>query len=609
MNKITKPYRHIYICDTRDNFKQFRNYYSIKQDLVLTFDFGLKHYIESLDGNSLYIDCLCTADEMQKNNLTAAEFLKKWNYDKENKDIFTAQGIPFGFSFRIEFWSEYLYYVRLRASLEKLRKATFSSIMVCENNFFVAKILTEIGMSFEHFEAAFMPAQMPYFFDIHRYMRDALHGKSIKNFMIKVLTWSSSIILYYLDSIFHRAGNRKAIYLHIYHPTKPLFNRLQSKSNLRIVTSSVAATQGVNKYLKQRLIPVRGKIKDFDKFASLLFKRFTQDRTARFILNDGTDITLAVFDIIDTQIKCRISESLRFLNSVLLYIRNLPIDLEVMIANLGVKQVIVDCVLKSKGIPSFLIINGLMTSKHGDEAKYASYVNCYGASLKSNYFDNANNVICLGDPRMDCYINSFDKGKKIINRNAPIVGIGTSGFNNIDLISHVAVEFDFMFDILTAFQQLKEKGQLFRLIIKVRPNGVLKQYISFADEYFADLDIQIVRDAPMISVLKKIDLYISIYSQTLFEASCLGIPTIYYKKDREYLNPPFDMNSELVTINTVEDLIQAFFDFKASDQRFDSFLEKTTMEKYIGPLDGKNTERNLNFIYHLLQSHDNGDSQ
>ena len=609
MNKINKSYRHIYICDTRDNFKQCSNYYSIKNDLVLTFDFGLKHYIESLAGNSLYVDCLCSADEMQKNNFIASEFLKNWNYDKEYKDIFTSEGISFGFSFRIEFWSEYLYYVRLRSNLEKLRKATYSSIMVCENNNFIGKILAEMGIPFEYVECIGLPSKIPYFFDIHKYMRDALHGKSIRNLMIKILVKSSSIFLYYLDLIFHRADKRKAIYLHIYHPTKPIFNRLQSNNNLRIVTSTVAASKGIKKYLIQRLIPVRGKIKDFDKSASLLFKRFTQDRTARFILNDGTDITLGVFDIIDTQIKCRITESLRYLNSVLLYTRNLPIDLEVMIANLGVKQTIVDCVLKSKGIPSFLIVNGLMTCKYGDESKYANYINCYGAAYKSNYFDNANNVICLGDPRMDYYAKSFDMSPKIIDRINPIVGIGTSGFNNTDLISHVAVEFDFLYEILTAFHQLKKNGQLFSLIIKVRPNGVLSQYKSFVDEYFPDLDFEIFRDIPMNCVLHKVDLYISIYSQTLFEASCLGIPVIYYKKDREYLNPPFDMNSELVTINTVEELIQAFYDFKASDQRFDSFLEKATMEKYIGPLDGRNTERNLAFIYKVLQIVDNGDSQ
>ena len=105
----------------------------------------------------------------------------------------------------------------------------------------------------------------------------------------------------------------------------------------------------------------------------------------------------------------------------------------------------------------------------------------------------------------------------------------------------------------------------------------------------------------MRNVLEKTDFYISIYSQTLFEASCLGIPCLYYKKDTEIINdPPFDGYSELVTVGNVEDLIDAITDFRSGDQRYDAFLERRVMEKYIGPLDGKNGERNIDYIYYLL---------
>ena len=104
----------------------------------------------------------------------------------------------------------------------------------------------------------------------------------------------------------------------------------------------------------------------------------------------------------------------------------------------------------------------------------------------------------------------------------------------------------------------------------------------------------------MIEVLQKSDFYISIYSQTLFEASCLGIPAVYYKKDNEIKDPPFDAKSELVTVSNVEDMQQAFYDFQNGDKRYDEFLSKEVMEKYVGPLDGKNLERNLDFIHTLL---------
>ena len=55
---------------------------------------------------------------------------------------------------------------------------------------------------------------------------------------------------------------------------------------------------------------------------------------------------------------------------------------------------------------------------------------------------------------------------------------------------------------------------------------------SFVAEFFDNLEVECLQTAPMVEVLQKTDLYISISSQTLFEASSLGIPVIYYKKDK-----------------------------------------------------------------------------
>ncbi len=63
---------------------------------------------------------------------------------------------------------------------------------------------------------------------------------------------------------------------------------------------------------------------------------------------------------------------------------------------------------------------------------------------------------------------------------------------------------------------------------------------------------------------------------------------------------PFDGHSELVTIDNVDNLLKAFSDFQSGDKRFDAFLDKSVMGKYIGPLDGKNLERNRAVVYDLL---------
>jgi hypothetical protein len=595
-----KSYRNIYIVASRSYWNDEATKCDPEQDLVLTFDFGLKHEIEGLGGDAFYIDSLCSPDEMQKNNFLAAEFFKKWHYDKAGNDIFTAQGVSFGFAFRIEIWSEYLYYVRLRANLELLRKINYHAIIVGEGNCFIGDILKEMGLPFVSLDKKIASGQAIYFFDIHKYMFDALHGKSIKDFSRKTLVATLSIIRFYIDRIFKIKPNIKTVYAQIYHPTKKIIECLQNRSNIRLITSSLSGGKGLKKYFVQRLIPLRSRNGKFINKAELLLDNFKKNRCAKLILSDGTDATAGSFKIIEHQIQTRVPEALRILSSVIDYIEKHPIHLEIMIANLGLLQTIVDCVLKRNRVPSYLIINGLMPAKFGDEAKYAMHINSYGPGTKKNYFNDGEKVVCLGDPRMDDYINNLKNNTKIINRLKPTIAIGTSGFNNIDLTSYVAVEFDFIFDVLTAFDELKNEGQSFSIVLKVRPNGVLDQYKSFITEYFGNLEIEVLQKVPISDVLQKSDLYISIYSQTLFEASCMGIPAIYYKKDKEYLDPPFDRKSELVTVDTVNALKQAFLDFKKGDARFDAFLEKTVMEKYIGPLDGKNLERNVSFVYELL---------
>jgi hypothetical protein len=60
------------------------------------------------------------------------------------------------------------------------------------------------------------------------------------------------------------------------------------------------------------------------------------------------------------------------------------------------------------------------------------------------------------------------------------------------------------------------------------------------------------------------------------------------------------MSSELVTVTSEKDLVQALFYFVNGDCRYDAFLDRKIMEKYVGPLDGDNLERNIKFIYNLL---------
>jgi hypothetical protein len=88
LTELNRNYRNIYILESRKFLSEFIQRINFSEDLILTFDFGLKKLVESIGGNVFYIDNLCSQEEMQKNNLNAAEFLKIWHKNSKRRHEF-----------------------------------------------------------------------------------------------------------------------------------------------------------------------------------------------------------------------------------------------------------------------------------------------------------------------------------------------------------------------------------------------------------------------------------------------------------------------------------------------------------------------------------------
>jgi hypothetical protein len=271
----------------------------------------------------------------------------------------------------------------------------------------------------------------------------------------------------------------------------------------------------------------------------------------------------------------------------------------VPISNLGARNRIIMQYCFQNRIPVYMIINGLQSLSFWNDGKDSDWVNCYSQSIKEDYFSNAPNALPLGDPRMDVY---FNLPRREINKEYPVILIGTSGYNSLDLNSYLSIEFEFIYNVLQVLNDIFHSGKKFTIIIKVRTNGYVERYKQFLKEYFPKLQAIVEQNHDFASLLIKSDLYISFYSQTILEAAALGIPTIYFKNDTQTLFRPFDGNSELVTVSDslkLSEMISLFFE---GNGEFSLFQQKEILEKYIGPLDGKNLERNLDFINLLVNN-------
>lgn len=594
---VNKKYRYILILESRDWWANCRDNFDPARDLVLTYDFALKLEVNRLGGQAFYIDHLVDKRVMNEHNFPTYRFFRDWHFDGEGKDIFTYRGVSFGFTFRLDIWNDYIFYVRNRICLEALRTLSFEKLLAGTQLGIVEGILGEMGLPFSPVSPGGKEGQASYFFPIHRWMDEKVRYQGIRGIKYRLRDMASVLqgtLMSWIDQALEKRNDKPTIFIQLYYQTFKLVQRLNRDSRVRLLLASFSRSPGWFRY-----IPVWGGMEKYQDDANAMMQNFRAKRCSRLVFSNGVNATETAYRIIDERIASRIVETVRTLDCVMRYLDKNPIKLLVLGSNVGLIPTLVDCVTRNKGIPSYLIINGVQSGDFLDESKYATIINAYSTSIKDHYYRGMDNIVCLGDPRMDPYVRDYPR--RVVNRDTPTVTIGTSAHSNVDLNSFLAVEFDFMYDMLFALQIIQKQGVDLRIVFKVRANGYREQYKEFVKDYFPGMVVEILDQIPMINVLEQTDLYVSAYSYSFFEASCLGIPCLYYKNDCEMLVPPYDGNSELVTVNNIDDLVQAITDFRFGHERYDAFLDKSVLEKYVGPLDGGSLERNLQFIYGFLE--------
>lgn len=596
-------FRNVYLVDDENAFLLVTQEYDPKLDIVYTFDFGLLKSIELKGGRCALIDHIIDHDQLQKDNFLIYHFFNKWYLRQDDSDVFTFNDISFGMAFRQEIWNDYTFYIRIRNSISKIILFKRNRLLVVSNMPLLIMALHDLSVEFE--EIKYITTGNVFFFPIFKWNTDAIRTRNLRSFLLAFIN-ATIITVQNISDIFQFSRSKPCnVFIQQYHPTNSIIKSLGKDKKIQLVLQNNSTYKDIKRMFSEHTIPLHGMSSKYKKLAKEMISEVEANRTSHLVLSNGDDVTEAVVRVLTTRIEKSVPDYIRMLDSIIHYFDRETLKLEILIANLGIMSSLIDAYCKQRNIPCYLIINGILAKNFCDESKYATVINSYSRSIRDNYFRGMDNVLTLGDPRMDSY--AINKSKKEINRSYPTITIGSSGYNPTDLNSYLCVEFAFMYDVISALLLIRAEGKLFDIIVKVRPNGYKSQYEAFFKRFFSDFSVSIVDTVPMLCVLQKTDFYISIYSQTLFEASMMGIPVLYYKKDTETTNTPFDGKSELVTVDTIEGLVTAVNDFYADSSRYSAFLERSVMEKYIGPLDGKNLERNLNFIYKLLDCKDEKD--
>ena len=597
----------IYIVDDLETWNQIEHDFNLDTDLVATFDFGLQNLISNSGGKSVFIDSICDVAFLQDNNYIIRDFLREWTKSESKTDLFSHRDIDFGQTLKIEIWSEIVYLIRIWLSVVELIKFPSNSIIVATKSQLLIDVLNHLNVDFRVLPCSAASTTF-FYFPVHQWLKEKLSVVASKPQIFQLLLNLRDQTFFLLDQITDRLFPRKLVFVHEYHPTYDLIKALLKDPLYNVCIGDISRQRGLfSTLLKDRPIPRTRTKKSHVQSANQIYAHYLFGRRAELICSDGSNPTALVNSVIENKVKLILPEYVRDIDSTLRYWAKRQISIVVLISNIGKMSSIVQAIAKSRNVPTFLIINGLLEGQISDDSRDATFVNCYGESIREHYFSNAPNSLCLGDPRMDntvrtAELSPIDSTASCRSEDEFLISIGASGFNSIDLNSCAAVEFCFLYEVLSAVERTKMiKSSSIKINLKIRPNGYRHQYEKFIEKYFPNLSISIFDKVPMASVFEGSKIYISTCSQTLFEGSVFGIPVVYHQNDTEIHDPPFDGSGNLVVTKNIDQLAACIDKVLIDPSIFNGFISRSEMEKYIGPLDGKSLERNLDFLKSMME--------
>ena len=593
INKIRlqkTTFNNIFIVESRKFWANVRDEVNSDTDLVLTLDFGLKNELLNEGYSIEFLDHLVDKEILNPLNFDLHNFLNNWYKDVNGKDVLEYKKYNLGDSLLLYIVNDATFFCHFLFNILGIKSIQFQKLFVLTNDSIIFQCLDFANIQFEKLTSPAVSSKPVYFFPLMQWIVERTGNKSLKyrfkNFFAKRIDFINDVIDF--------ACNKKKSFIFIqnYYPTSSLIDYLSKDNSMGLILQNYT---GIKKVFSQRRV-VAAEKKVNREHIQKLKRNFVNDRCQHWSY-DNIEVSNLLYIQIEKVIDNYIEEAICATDFIEKYFAHRKLKLMVPITNYWITNRLLMNYCRNNNIPIFMIINGLLNVSFIHDGKDSDFVNCYSETIKKEYFKDATNALPLGDPRMDKYASIE---RKVIDRVNPKIIIGAAGFDSLDLNSYLAYEFDFLFDILSCIKKMKNNDFNSSVLLKVRTNGYESLYKSFIEEYFDDLNIEIVQNVSFFDVICRADLYISIFSQTIFEASCFGIPSIYYKKDTQSIHKPFDNNSELVTANNVHELESCIEQFYGNSPIFNSFLQKDTLEKYIGKLDGRNKNRNIKFIKDLV---------
>lgn len=590
-NILTKEYNTLWYFNSRADYEIYFNRIGAN-DLVLTLDFGLLNLLKLSNVDACYIDKLISPEESYDFNIKISEYLNSWYFDDScENNLLLFDGINVGEALKLNYYTDIVFNTHIFVNLLKIKSAKYKYIYICENAL-IENVANFLDIKYKKLPKTDNLTKPVYFFDIHNWMYEKINKTSLRNRLINICFFIIDQFNFVVD--FLSNSSKKYIYVQKYFPTIQLIRNLDK---FTIIVDSYSSI--TNAFNERRVVYKNIDRSNFE--IENTFPQYFQSDGKKFVI-EGVDISPLLKSIINKTIHKNLALAINNIISTKNYLKDKNLVLSVYVTDLWLKNSIIVQFSKINKVPIYFILNGLLNTDYYFDGKFADYINCYSESIKKNIFKSIDNVFPIGDPRLDKYNLSINK-KRELNSKTLNIGIGAAAYNNTDVGSFLAYEFEYLNDVLTSISNFKDLEIV--IYVKSRANNYTSLYHNFISEYYSHLNVIIVTESSFAEFIRKIDLYITFYSQTLFESSLNNVPCIYFNNVKEYRHEPFDFKSTLKSASNVYELNQLIQEYLKEGNFGWEFSARSNLEYFIGKFDNSNLQRNLNFINDIISQKKN----
>jgi hypothetical protein len=250
-------------------------------------------------------------------------------------------------------------------------------------------------------------------------------------------------------------------------------------------------------------------------------------------------------------------------------------------------------VAQALDIPTFVMNDGYKGDDIQLEGMTADHALTWSAAMRENYYARrANGAIVTGNPRSEDRRYATPNGA---GRRRVLVGGYT--FSPVDINCRRADGERFLDEVLGGIAMAGAHVSA-KVTVKLHPADDARYYQEILTRH-PTLEVKMLTEGDVIDLFDRCDVYVTTYSTSLLEAIAGGLPSIYYRVNKQRLAPPFSADGfvEARSASTSTGLAEIL----ADRRRLEEKPPAGWVKHYLGPRTGA-TDRVIASIDRQLDS-------